>query len=271
VPGQGPAHGVPGTPGLPVVPQTNVTSRSMSHAVRPHPQSRTSTGCRRLGTRRQWTISGVDPIAWIGPRADNLGTGNCSERTLSCVDSLSSRLCSRSAVWVGPSPSAAQAGSSGWRTFAQHGISFRYPSGWHLTRFAVNTSLSNLITYVSNVSVSDPCVRAPSSTACDLPLAWLPHRAVLVTWTAQAFPGCCWTLRSAKGAALTVHGRRAKLLVIHGRGNACPAATEENIQLVPARSATNNWCQMLACLHGPRLAQLSGDVMTMVHSLRTTS
>jgi hypothetical protein len=172
-------------------------------------------------------------------------------------------------LWLGAWEAAGQSAYDGWATFAQPGITFQYPPGWHVSSYSRFSSFSRLITYGSNVALHDPCVRTSYTTTCGEPIERLPHDGVLVTWTANGWPN--WTLRSAPGRSLTVNGRRAKLLVIQGRRADCPASTQESLLLVVTRPSAGNWYQMEGCLRGPHLAFLSDEVIAMIRSMHETS
>lgn len=157
-----------------------------------------------------------------------------------------------------------------WRVFhaprGRHTPTFVYPARWHVYRYPVVSSFTTVVAYFSTTSVPDPCVRTKNSVSCGAPLHRLPTSGILVTWTANGFPG--WIFEAVKGRRLTVGGQPAKLRIVTGATGACPANTQESLDLVIARRAADNWWEMLACIRGPGLTGYAAHVMRMIWSVR---
>lgn len=147
-------------------------------------------------------------------------------------------------------------------------LSFDYPGGWSAALFPVQSSFSNVLVYLSTAPMADPCDRIANSIACvRLAVAALGPDGVLVTWSRRSFPG--WTFDPAKGRPGTVGGRRATLEQ-PGIDDWCHGIGAERVLLATIDDAVPdmNWTEMAACLRGPSLDALQGQVEAMLATVR---
>jgi hypothetical protein len=97
-------------------------------------------------------------------------------------------------------------------------LSFRHPAAWRVQGFAHVTGWTpfgtRVVTYVSPLTLHDPCRRTAQGVACASPIGKLPPRGVLVTWSAEGGgrPGG-GLARLRGGRSLSIGGHPARVMV----------------------------------------------------------
>jgi hypothetical protein len=152
------------------------------------------------------------------------------------------------------------------RTFRKDGVRLRYPAAWRTYNYSDdNSSFSSLIVYLSNVRVHDPCLtrKTPQAvtTTCGQPVDQLAPRSILVSWSANGFPG--WSFAKARGVPIRVDGHRAKLLRKHAT---CRIRADVEIDVIVERRAADNWYSVRACIRGPGTARFAGQFTTLLNT-----
>jgi hypothetical protein len=151
--------------------------------------------------------------------------------------------------------------------FTRYGLSFRYPATWRARSWNDASSFSALITYLSTSQLRNPCTRSTTATSisvsCGEPIRRLPAGGLLVTWTANGFPG---------GPGITktnslIGGRPA--VVMAGVLEPCAGiGGDEAITVKILRAVADNWYTMTACLRAPGVRQDELAVRAMLKSVR---
>lgn len=150
--------------------------------------------------------------------------------------------------------------------FQGAGVSFDYPSTWNAATFEVNSSFSNLIVYLSTEQLADPCQRAPNSITCRSPIGGLSNSGLLVDWEQRSFPS--FDFATVAGAPTAIGGRAAKVSAGPAdEGCRAVGGESEVVATIPRPNAPLNWTDMRACLRGPALAELRGQVEAMLASV----
>jgi hypothetical protein len=202
--------------------------------------------------------------AWIAAAA-----GSSAAPPSHQVAQLRSELVKASGVKAEPAASFEHRGSP-YRTFTKGGIRLRYPAGWRAYNYPDDSSsFTRLIAYLSNVRVHDPCVthRTPQAvtTRCGQPVHRLAPGSILVSWSANGFPG--WSFAMARGAPIRVDGRPAKLLRKRGT---CRIDADVEIDVIVKRRAADNWYLARACIRGPGTARFAGQFRTLIRTARVS-
>jgi hypothetical protein len=175
----------------------------------------------------------------------------------------------------GPSPTtspAATVAPANWpqSTFTDWHLTLRYPPTWRSYQYRVVSTLTTLITYLSNQPLHDPCVtrKVPNGTeiSCTQPLTHLAGDGVLISWTSLSSPARR-PIAQLPGSTITV-GERAAKLQITAAETAC-AAIGGGTQIVAAIAASGDSgstlsLQMWACLGPRQTATNQADVLTML-------
>jgi hypothetical protein len=164
---------------------------------------------------------------------------------------------------------AAGAAGAGTRAFRAEGISFRYPTAWHVSppAWRWSASFSRLVTYLSVGKLHDPCAHTETTTTCSTPIAVLAPGNVLVTWTRGSLP--TWRLARQPGRATTLAGRPARVQI--ARPGACGAlGASETVTAQIAVGPRGDSLQMQACLRGANAALNERRALAMLASLRLT-
>jgi hypothetical protein len=143
------------------------------------------------------------------------------------------------------------------RTFRKDGVRLRYPATWRAYSYSNDySSFSTTIVYLSNVRVHDPCVThttpQATTTRCGQPVNHLAPGSVLVSWSANGFPG--WSFAKARGTPISVDGHRAKLL---RKKSTCRIRADEEIDVTVQRRPADNWYFVRACIRGPGTARFA--------------
>lgn len=154
------------------------------------------------------------------------------------------------------------------RTFRKSGVRLRYPAAWRTYQYPNDySSFSHLIVYLSNVRLHDPCVtrRTPQAvmTRCGQPVNHLTPGSILVSWSANGFPG--WSFAMATGTPIRVDGHRAKPLREHAT---CRIHADVEIDVTVERRAADNWYFVRACIRGPGTARLAGKFKRLLNTAR---
>jgi hypothetical protein len=161
------------------------------------------------------------------------------------------------------------------------GISFEYPAGLHVDRIPVDEHYTQIIGYVSNEHLHQPCATTQDTTGtttrCGWPLEHLSPGGVLVTWSFSLAPGrpTSSLMSVVPGAATVVDGRPAKLYITSEAGTVASdcyglgaAVFVEGIVRPPG--ANNAPLFMRACL-GRRALGAQRAIVAMLKSVRFTS
>ena len=168
----------------------------------------------------------------------------------------------------GTSPSSAPAATSSappLRHYQGDELAFDYPAGWSDAKFAVMSSFSTVLVYLSTAPLSDPCDRTPNSIACIRnAVSALGQDGVLVEWSRQSFPG--WRFDPTKGRLAMIAGKAATFEEVALTQGGCQAIGGERELVVTIDDVTPdmNWTEMRACLRGPSLDGLQAQVEEML-------
>lgn len=150
--------------------------------------------------------------------------------------------------------------------FTGQGLSFRYPGTWQARSWNDVSSFSALITYLSPSQLHSPCTRSSTATSismsCGYPVRQLPAGGLLVTWTANGFPG-----KSGITTSNSVIGGRPAMVTTSAPGSCAGIGGDETITATIPRAA-DNWYTMTACLRAPGLRQDELAVRAMLRSVR---
>ncbi len=144
------------------------------------------------------------------------------------------------------------------------GLSFVHPRAWQEYRYDISGSFSDLIVFLSNTRVPDPCIRTASSIDCSDPIKKLEAGQILVSWSNY---GYLHTGPEIPHANTTISGEPARV-TLERPGN-CGIGAQETITADIARPQGNHY-EMKACLRGPNLARDEALVGSMLHSVRVT-
>jgi hypothetical protein len=156
------------------------------------------------------------------------------------------------------------------RTFRKDGVRLRYPAAWRTYSYSNdNSSFTSVIVYLSNVRLHDPCVTHKTSqdvtTTCQQPVGHLRPRSIVVSWSANGFPG--WSFAQARGTPIRVDGHRAKML---RKRATCRIHADAEIDVTVQRRAKDNWYFVRACIRGPGTARLAGQFKRLLDTARVS-
>jgi hypothetical protein len=157
------------------------------------------------------------------------------------------------------------------RTFRKDGVRLRYPAGWRTYHYSNdNSNFTSVIVYLSNVRLHDPCVtrKTPQAvtTTCGQPVDHLRPGSILVSWSANGFPG--WSFAKARGTPTRIDGHRAKVLRKHAT---CRIRADVEIDVTGERRAKDNWYLGRACIRGPGTARFTDQFKRMLDTARVSS
>ncbi len=129
------------------------------------------------------------------------------------------------------------------------------------------SSFSDLIVYLSNAPLHDPCTTIGGTTTCGRPLAKLRPGDVLVSWNNVGFPHVGPEIPHPN---TTIGGQPADLEATRpGDGMCTSLGQDETVTADIARPQGNHY-EMVACLRGPNLARNEALVRQMLASTRVT-
>ena len=153
--------------------------------------------------------------------------------------------------------------------FESQYVRFDYPSGWSAKTYQESSSFSAAIVFLSNRELHVPCVKHNTaggySVTCTPPLSHLGYDGVYVQWSVNGFPG--WTLANQRGRPISVSGRPARESVVSSHPD-CMGDSQQDIDVVIARTVAYNFYRMFACLSGPDLSREHSEVQAMLSSTK---
>jgi hypothetical protein len=142
-------------------------------------------------------------------------------------------------------------------------LSFLHPRTWHETRYAVRSSFSDLIVYLSTAPLHDPCVTTGETTTCGRPLAKLSPGGVVVSWNNIGFPHVGPEIPHPN---TTIGGQPADLEVTRPGSGMCTGLSQDETVTADIARPHGNHYEMVACLRGPDLARNETLVRSMLAS-----
>ena len=149
--------------------------------------------------------------------------------------------------------------------FDQYGLTFDYPRTWTPESWPVVSSFSSVITYLSPLTLHDPCIRAAYSISCGYPLTSLPPAGVLISWEEISRP------HPPNGTQITspnttIGGQTASITIAHP-GHCGPIGADETVTAEILRPP-GGLLQMTACLRAPDAAINEALVRQMLASVQ---
>jgi hypothetical protein len=174
---------------------------------------------------------------------------------------------------LGPYAARAQMRVTSARTanFRYFGLAIRHPSSWVVYEYPeFSFSFTTLISYLSPLRLHDPCTATGGKLSCaPWPVVALPTRAVVVRWTTNGFQAGR-RISGLPGRSVFVDRHRAKLYLTASTRSICPKESQFAVTLDIVRGA-GNYLEMRACLRGPGIERMEGEVLAMVRSIRMRS
>jgi hypothetical protein len=132
--------------------------------------------------------------------------------------------------------------------FSGSGISFDYPAAWRAQTWKVSTSRSNLVTYLSNQQLHDPCIHTLEVIRCALPIDRLRGGGVFVAVTRYGNPA--FDFARVEGRPRTIGGHPAR---IDARTHACDGIGAHIALAVTIATGASNYTIVVACFRAPYL------------------
>lgn len=156
-------------------------------------------------------------------------------------------------------------------SYSWNGGTFRYPVGWRLSTFNDVSSFTDLVAYVSNYPINDPCTHALGGTTCEpTNMARLGAGGVLIGWDIYGFPG--YDIDKAPGTPTSIDGRPARIKVgPAAAGSACAViGASEEVDVVVATTAhgAGSFWRMNGCAVDPSSL---GTVIAVARSLQLSA
>jgi hypothetical protein len=149
-------------------------------------------------------------------------------------------------------------------------LSFDYPQSLHVYPIHVDEHYVQIVGYVSNRNLRNPCRTLPSGGECGYPLDSLSDGGVLVQWSfAVPAGGIDIPLREAPGTQTVVDGRPAKVASQSG-ASACPPLGGVRIVTAVIGLGGSQTLDMSACLGRGALSEESA-VLAMLRSVRISN
>ncbi len=151
--------------------------------------------------------------------------------------------------------------------FDQYGLTFDYPRTWTPESWPVVSSFESLITYLSPLTLHDPCIRAAYSISCGYPLTSLPPAGVLISWEeiSRPHPPSETQITSPN---TTIGGQTASLTIAYP-GHCGPIGADETVTAEILRPP-GGLLQMTACLRAPDTAINEALVRQMLASVQVS-
>jgi hypothetical protein len=150
------------------------------------------------------------------------------------------------------------------------GLTFEHPQSWTEARYPESFTFSDLIAYVSNNRLHNPCTTTDFSgvvtTTCAEPIPRLGPGGVLVSWSNIGYPH---TGPEIPHPNLTIDGRPAHLSVTQP-GDCARLGAQETVTVDIARPVDNHY-EMVACLRDPGVAGNETLVRQMLASVRISA
>ncbi len=159
--------------------------------------------------------------------------------------------------------------------YTDGGFSFSYPAGWHTSGGWVATMGETGIVYLSTERLQPSCKTFHHANgdatggACggDLVLPGvLSPDGVLVAWTGHFGP--TGGFQYLTGSNTRIGGHPARITVNQSDCFAWQADASTTAYIAANKSSANGpWYQMDACMRGPRLGRVKGQVQAMLRSV----
>jgi len=149
--------------------------------------------------------------------------------------------------------------------FDQYGLTFDYPRTWTPESWPVVSSFSSLITYLSPLTLHDPCIRVAYSISCGYPLTSLPPAGVLISWEEISRPHPP-TETQITSPNTTIGSQTASLTIAYP-GHCGPIGADETVTAEILRPP-GGLLQMTACLRAPDTAMNEALVRQMLASVQ---
>lgn len=151
------------------------------------------------------------------------------------------------------------------------GLAFDYPSVWTRQQFTRVSSFTNLLTYLSPLSLHDPCTRTENSESiridCGAPLDQLDPGTILVTWENIGFPHSA-DQPEVPQPNTTLGGQVARVESV--MTPVCsPLGGDSSIVADIARPMGNHY-ELRACIRGPGAADMQATVHAMLKTVVVT-
>jgi len=147
------------------------------------------------------------------------------------------------------------------------GLAFDYPATWRAQWWDYHSSFTFLITYLSPLTLHDPCTRTSSSTSCSQPLAALPAGGVLVTWQNVGIPRPLGA-PEIENPNTTIDGQASRVTT-ERPGDCSLVDADETVTADISRPGGNHF-EMIACLRQPGVASDEALIHLMLASVRVT-
>jgi hypothetical protein len=153
--------------------------------------------------------------------------------------------------------------------FDNGGLSFSYPAEWRPQSFLEVGSFFELITYLSTVTLHDPCTHPqPGMSICGDPIGTVPPGGVLVMWGNVGFPRTAGQ-PEVRNPNSTIGGQHAR--VTTDRPGLCGQFKAEETITADIERPGGNHYEMQACLRSPNLSLSEQRVQAMLTSTRVSS
>jgi hypothetical protein len=146
-------------------------------------------------------------------------------------------------------------------------LSFSHPRTWRETRYTRVSSFSDLIVYLSNAPLHDPCRTNGGTTTCGWPLTKLHPGDVLVSWSNIGFPH---TGPEIPHPNTTIGGQPAAVHVSRAGNGMCTGLGQNETVTADIARPRGNHYEMVACLRGPNLTRNEAFVREMLASTRVS-
>ncbi len=146
-------------------------------------------------------------------------------------------------------------------------LTFSHPRAWRESHYTRVSSFTDLIVYLSNAPLHDPCTRIGGTTTCGRPLAKLRPSDVLVSWENVGFPH---TGPEIPRANTTIGGQPAELEVARPGDGMCTGLGQTESMTADIARPQGNHYEMVACLRGPNVTRDEALVRQMLASTRVT-
>ncbi len=147
------------------------------------------------------------------------------------------------------------------------GLAFDHPAAWRAQWWDYHSSFTSLITYLSPLTLHDPCVRTSISTSCGQPLASLPAGGVLVTWQNVGIPRPLGA-PEIENPNTTIGGQPSR--VTTARPGDCSLVDADETVTADITRPGGNHFEMIACLRQPGIASDEALIHLMLASVRVT-